>query len=156
MIEVRLNIGELYVSSSPTVFTCFGLGSCVGLFLQDRSERIAGAAHIFLPEPLGEWPNHETLSTVEGAFKELLVQFENRGSSLKSLRAKIVGGASVTSSARETGKRNSEAILSLLRKHHIYVAAVDVGGRTARTASFNSGSGELKVKKIDSKEVFIF
>jgi chemotaxis protein CheD len=156
MIEVNLNIGELYVSKNPTVFTCFGLGSCIGLFLQDRSECIAGGAHIFLPESTSGWPMQEAFATVSGAFEELMVQFENRGSSLKSLRAKIVGGAAVTSSDSEIGKRNSEAILTLLRKHHIYVAAVDVGGKTARTASFYSGTGELHVKKVNSKEVVIF
>jgi chemotaxis protein CheD len=156
MIEVKLNIGELYVSSNPTVFTCIGLGSCIGLFLQDRKEHIAGGAHIFLPDMKTDMSIQETWSTVEGAFKELLVQFQNRGSSLKFLRAKLVGGARVISENGEIGKRNSEAILKLLLKHHVYIAAMDVGGRTARTASFYSGTGELRVKKMNSKEVLIF
>src|SRR6478609_4263347 len=42
MIQYKLNIGDVVISDSPATYTCFGLGSCIGLFIQDRLTGLSG------------------------------------------------------------------------------------------------------------------
>jgi len=159
MIDHRLNIGDLIVSKNKDMtFTCFGLGSCIGLFLQDRITGISGGAHILLPSEI-ESPNiFGQFYSVQSAINELLLQFKKRGSSLMTLRAKVTGGANVLSSDIEfaTGKRNTENVINNLIKNKIFIAASETGGQHARTAKFNCKTGELLVRKPDSEEINIY
>jgi len=147
MILERVNIGEVKSFSDEGILACYGLGSCLGLFLQDRRLNIAGCAHIFLPHPGYDSVPLYRGYDVESAVAELLEQFVRHGSSLQGLRAKLVGGASVVGNdVFETGKRNVESALKQLTLRQIFVAAMDVGGRQSRTAKMDVSSGMLYVR----------
>lgn len=141
-----LNIGEVKTFDFPVTLTCYGLGSCVGLFLQDRSKGISGGAHILLPDDNSEPGGTNAQYDVTRAFNKLIEQFQGKGSILKTLRAKITGGANVLNLSLNIGQRNIDSVVSQLVKHRIYIAASDVGGNVSRTARFISDSGALLVK----------
>ena len=49
--EHLARMGEIVASANAgDVLTCVGLGSCIGLALVDRRARVAGLAHVMLPE----------------------------------------------------------------------------------------------------------
>jgi chemotaxis protein CheD len=155
MITYTLNIGDVFTSSEKATYTCFGLGSCVGLFLQDRLSGLSGGAHIFLPEN-ERGPDTTKFYSVESALNELLSQFRVRGSDLTSLRAKLTGGANVISVSSDTGARNTDSVISYLKARKIFIAGADIGGAHSRTVKFQSDTGELTVKSAATNELKIY
>jgi chemotaxis protein CheD len=155
MINYTLNIGDVFISSQKASYTCYGLGSCVGLFVQDRVTGISGGAHILLPGNEKGIGRMDKFYNVTGAMQEILTQFQIMGSSLTTLRAKIAGGANVIGGELLTGKMNCESVLKQLIDHQIFIAAKDVGGSCYRTATFRSDTGQLLVRT-ESKELNIY
>jgi chemotaxis protein CheD len=136
-----LNINEMDVSAEPVVFTCYGLGSCIGLFITDRTKGLSGGVHIPLPNNASqsEWKDATYL------IDELLSTFQAWGSDLNTLRAKVTGGAQVYGSHSNIGAQNAEVVLKQLTDRKVYIAATDVGGTISRTARYHSQSGELQI-----------
>ncbi|HEY5744492.1 MAG TPA: chemotaxis protein CheD [Chryseolinea sp.] len=145
MIEHTLSIGDVVISARPASYTCFGLGSCIGLFIQDRPKGISGGAHIFLPENEKGPNDYAKFYNVSTALDEIFNQFRMHGSNLTSLRAKVVGGANVVGVNAHAGLRNSESVVSHLVANRIFIAALDVGGHLSRTARFQGDTGQLRV-----------
>jgi chemotaxis protein CheD len=145
-MEYQLNIGDVVTSGSTANYTCFGLGSCIGLFMQDRVTGLTGGAHILLPDdetvPLGTLKFY----SVQRAIDEILRRMKVKGSSLTTLRAKVTGGANVIGATSEIGGRNIESVVANLRERKIFLAAMDVGGTYCRTARFESQTGLLQVR----------
>lgn len=146
MMNYTLNIGDVVTASQPSHYTCYGLGSCVGLFMHDRLTGISGGAHIFLPDALIHKHVPRKFYSAFAALDELLRQFTMQGSNLLCLRAKLTGGANVLGANSSTGTRNAESTIQYLKKRGVYIAAVDVGGALCRTAKFESSSGALAVR----------
>lgn len=153
MKEYRLNIGDVKTFDSPVTLTCYGLGSCVGLFLQDRTKGISGGAHILLPDEEGTTTTSPAWYNVTSALNKLIEEFQKKGSHLKTLRAKIAGGANVLNTSFNIGQRNVESLMNQLIRHKIYIAASDVGGSMSRTAKFFSEDGALLVKTMNEKRI---
>jgi chemotaxis protein CheD len=155
MMEYKLKIGDLQVSKGKAVtYTCLGLGSCIGLFLQDRATGLSGGAHIQLPDSAQK--SDGKYYDVKNAINELLTRFHGSGSSLQNLRAKITGGANVITTSCGTGLRNIEHVIKELVEHRVYIAAMDVGGNQSRTARFNSQTGQLTIRIPETNETKIF
>ena len=146
MKRVILNIGDVQAVEGAATFTCFGLGSCIGLFMQDRTIGVSGGAHIMLPEDTAS--SHACTGkfyNVTGAVDHLLKQFARKGSSLKAIRAKITGGANIIQSMYNVGALNTESIRSHLARRGVYIAASDVGGFESRTVNFHTYTGDLNI-----------
>jgi chemotaxis protein CheD len=156
MINFNLSIGDVAISSQKANYTCFGLGSCIGLFIQDRVQRLSAGAHIFLPESENGPTGHAKFYSVKNAIDEILIQLKRGGSTLQTLRAKVTGGANVVRLNSQTGERNAESVLRYLTENKIYIAAVDVGGTYCRTARFESETGLLTVKTPQINEYKIY
>jgi len=142
-----LHINDLCVTRQPVVYTCFGLGSCIALFVVDRLSGITGGVHIPLPDTIGPG---EFLSAAR-LIETLLGNFEKLGSNLFYLKAKMAGGAQVYESAVNLGRQNIDSVVTHLATRKIFLAASDVGGRLARTAHFNSVTGALTIFTSEQK-----
>ena len=147
MRKRTLNINDVDVTDKPVLYTCYGLGSCIGLFVTDRLKRLAGGAHIPLPSTLesGEFLGATRL------INELLGSLALLGSDLSCLRAKVTGGARVYESSFDIGEQNARMILQKLIDLRVFIAAKDLGGKVSRTARFNSETGELKISTSEQK-----
>ena len=142
-----LNINEMDVAHDDRVYTCYGLGSCIGLFVADRIKGLSGGAHIALPDSLASGDFLGALYIIE----ELLSAFEAQGSDLNNLRAKVTGGASVVENSFNIGEQNSKVVLQQLAHKKIFIAATDVGGKVSRTARFNTVTGMLQISTSELK-----
>lgn len=141
MSEHALNLGDFIVTKDPTNIACYGLGSCVGLFIYDRINKISAAAHVVLSDELEK----ETTYNAKTAFEKLIEEIEKIGGNRNALRAKIVGGANLFNSGFKTGERNVNTLRKLILDHKIFLAGQDVGGNKSRTARFNTLNGDLSV-----------
>jgi len=125
------------------------LGSCIGILLYERRLKVAGLAHIVLPdsagrnEPVGKYVDTAIPETIR--LMKLLVDGEKF-----SLIAKIAGGANmfpniVSSSTSAIGQQNLEAVERWLAKLQIPILARDVGNTFGRRMIVDIESGEVQI-----------
>ena len=135
-----LNMGDVAVTANSGEIVCYGLGSCVGLFLYDRFRKVGAAAHVALPA-------NERFKESETMIEQVVNGMIKKGCNPLTMRAKLVGGANVMNmNCYQVGKRNEEYIKTKLRKWGIMVQAEDTGGRNSRTARLNIESGEIAIR----------
>lgn len=147
MKKRMLNINEVEVNGKPVVYTCYGLGSCIGLFITDRLKGLSGGAHIPMPFSL----DASEFKDAAYMINRLLFAFSVQGSDLNYLRAKVAGGAQMYESSSGIGQQNIRIVLQMLIDKRIFIAATDVGGKVSRTARFNSITGELQISTSEKK-----
>jgi chemotaxis protein CheD len=141
---------------APSVLTALGLGSCIGICAYDRVARIAGMAHVVLPESGGgqaESPG----KFADTAIPALLEEMRRLGAIPARLSIAIAGGAQLFSfgagaSRLEIGARNAQRVLEGLQKHRLEVSAKDVGGNAGRTVQLFVEDGRVRVKTIGRGE----
>ena len=154
MVEEVLKIGDVKVFQRPVVMKCYGLGTCVGVFVKDRLTGITGGAHIFLPD------SHSTINgetpSAGDCIRQMLELMRKKGASIETLRAKIAGGGNPLTHHHEIGSRNTQAVIQELVRHRVFIAAMDVGGAISRTVEFDTASGNLLVHQLEQNARQIF
>ena len=147
---IVVGMGELQVSVDPhAVLTCLGLGSCIGFAAYDPIVKVAGMAHIVLPDSGGK------TGVVAGKFADtalpfLLEEMGKLGASKGRMLVKISGGAQMSLAAGssgifKTGERNLEATRIAVTKIGLRIAAANVGGHSGRTLRLYVESGRVTV-----------
>ena len=155
--ERKVGMGELNVVSGAFRLKTL-LGSCVGLVLYDRSNRVGGLAHIVLPTSNGEklslekWPLGKYADI---AIPEMLRQFEQLNGRVKQLTARIAGGAKMfaTSGPMSIGDQNIAAVEQLLKSAGIPVLGRHLGGTQGRRLAFDVDSGSVIVEVVGSPAI---
>ncbi len=150
---VVVGMADLNVTKNPGVLTTIGLGSCVGICLYDPTHKIAGMAHIMLPDSTKIINNTNVAKFADTATKKLIDDMLRIGASRVMLRAKIAGGAQMfaltsTNENMRIGERNTEAVLKLLSEYKIPIISNDTGSTYGRTIELYSDDGRLVVKTI--------
>jgi chemotaxis protein CheD len=146
--QVYLTGGTLWCGTAPTVVSTV-LGSCISVCLVDRHNRAAGMNHYVLPlNPAGA----DSLRYGEVALDRLLERMVQLGCAPHELRAKLFGGASVLpfGDSDTVGARNERTALDWLRVHSIPVLARRTGGKHGLLVRFNTGSGDVLVRRVIS------
>jgi len=144
MTAVRM--GEMFASSrADDELVAIGLGSCIGLAMVDRSARVAGLAHVVLPEsgsavgPPGKY--------ADLAIPALLDLVRRAGARKERLEIAMVGGAKMFAlgTGLDIGARNDAAVREALRAAGLSVRVAETGGNSGRTVRVYSGEGLVKV-----------
>lgn len=147
--ETQVQIGQMMAGPPPLVLTCLGLGSCVGVLLYDRVNRVGGMAHPMLPSiDQGQSPDRPG-RFVDAATAMLVEQIGQNGGRPRFLEATLVGGASLfdfSNPALEVGRRNIDAAREILAEMGIRIRAEDLGGRKGRTVHFEVATGHIMVR----------
>jgi chemotaxis protein CheD len=150
MIQRMLNIGEVHVTSENTGYVCYGLGSCIALFLTDNRHTVSGGAHIALPK------SSELFGSkgAEAMINELIYVFKSYGYQPAYLTAKIAGGSKVTvGKTFHVGDQNIQAVKEVLQKNGITIISSDVGGHEHRTVQYLSKTGDLIVSTLNKEKI---
>jgi chemotaxis protein CheD len=157
-------MGEWVVGSDDgTVLTCIGLGSCIGLALIDRRARLAGLAHVMLPEipggagvarPTPAQPGKFADCAVPGLVDELL----GLGAARHRLEAVLVGGAQMFAFGsgvvgRDIGARNEAAVRVELDRVRVPVRAAATGGGKGRSMRVDVRAGEVVYKEAAGRPI---
>ncbi|MBX0356422.1 chemotaxis protein CheD [Halobacillus sp. Nhm2S1] len=158
---VRIGIGDLGIVHSPDVIRTSGLGSCVGIVLYDDLKRLAGMAHVMLPEAsLARNQGMKRAKYADTAIEDLIAALISAGASRYRLKAKLAGGAQMfqftsSSDTMRIGPRNVDAVKENLQTLNIPILAEDVGGRSGRTIEFNPETMDLHIRKVNQGESVI-
>ncbi|MBQ3395970.1 MAG: chemotaxis protein CheD [Synergistaceae bacterium] len=151
---IVLGMADLMVIRAPIKLVTLGLGSCIGLVVYDSTAKVAGMAHIMLPNSRGLMGSEKVGKFADTAVPALIDAMEKQGAVKSRIKAKLAGGAQMfalpgmsadfltvgAKNVTETKKR-----LSLLR---IALIASDTGGNKGRTIEFSTSNWMLKVKTL--------
>ncbi|MDH5647270.1 MAG: chemotaxis protein CheD, partial [Candidatus Heimdallarchaeota archaeon] len=126
-----VRIGDIVVTQNPNKLEALGVGSCIILVIYDEITKIAGMAHILLPETIKS-DNGPPGKYADSAVIELIRQVVIKGGNRNRLKSKMVGGArmfelsSQTEGILDVGKRNAIAVKLWLEKNGIPLVAEDI------------------------------
>lgn len=158
---VRVGIADMDTVCEPDKIRTLGLGSCVGIVIYDETKKIAGMAHILLPDSGVTKQNPINQAKYADTAIPLLVEkLVDMGARRYAMKAKIAGGAEMfkvdnSSELLRIGPRNVEASLEELEKLRIPVIAKDIGGSIGRTIEFDPATSLLKIRKVNREELVI-
>lgn len=158
---VVVGMAQIRVSTEPALYTCLGLGSCIGLCALDTASGVSGVIHVMLPEAFKNRPVDKVGKFVDTGLPELLKLMEEAGADRSNIAAAYVGGASVfqygtgTPGAQDIGTRNACAVKQIAQDLGLHVVSADVGGSNGRTLTMHSATGEVSVKTIKAGEAVL-
>lgn len=151
--EIKVGIGDLNITLPPNKLITIGLGSCVGIALYDGIKKIAGLAHIMLPESSKFTNNTNPMKYADIAIPMLFERMLELGAIKSNIVAKIAGGASMfqtsdKSPLMDIGNRNAKAVKEVLDKLNIKVVAEDLGGNYGRTMIIDAETGKVFIRTV--------
>ena len=151
---IKVGIADLNFVKAPDVIRTSGLGSCVGVIIFDPTLKIAGMAHVMLPDSnSSKKEDFNQYKYADTAIPILIETLINDGARKFALKAKIAGGAqmfafSVKNDMLRIGERNVEAVKDLLEEYRIPLIAEDVHGNSGRTIEFSPDTSMLHIRTI--------
>jgi len=153
MSKIIVGMADLNVTRAPGILTTLGLGSCVGIALYDPSTKVAGLAHIMLPDSTKLQNNQNVAKFADTAMAKMLQDMAKMGANKMRLKAKIAGGAQMfafnsKNEDMRIGDRNVEATLKLLKRYAIPLIAYEVGANYGRTVELYADDGRFLIKTI--------
>lgn len=150
---VAVGLGEMMVTGDPAMsLACFGLGSCICLCAYDPKSRVAGMAHIVLPQSSGGVEDEYATKYADIAVPRLIEDMVRNGASKARLIVKLVGGAQMIQSVEfsdilEMGNRNLEMTKKALAGNGVGITASETGGNSGRSVWMFVDSGKVMVRK---------
>ena len=150
---IKVGMADLNVCKAPDALTTLGLGSCVGICLYDSVTKIAGMAHVMLPDSSQIRNNDNIAKFADTGIKETLDRVIKLGASKARLTAKIAGGAQMfafgsNNDMLRVGDRNVAATKEMLKKLGIPLVAEDTGLNFGRTIVFYPETGSLVITAV--------
>lgn len=147
-----IGMAELGVVKAPERITTLGLGSCIGVVLYDRVNKIGGMVHIVMPDS-GKKPGVCRAKFADTGVDELLTQMLRAGASRNSIVAKMAGGAHMFGGLGKTdslrvGERNAYNSKLAIMKLRIPLMVEDTGGTYGRTIELDTADGSLLIKTV--------
>jgi len=139
--------GNLFVHRSPHLVTTV-LGSCISVCLWDSRSQIGGMNHYLLPLWNGEGLPTPKYGNI--AIEKLIDKLLKLGCEKSNLKAKVFGGAAMWEQKGgliTVGERNIELAWDLLAQNDVPIISSDVGGKLGRKLVFNSGTGEVMMRR---------
>ena len=150
-MEFVIGIGEYAISDNEDdILKTFALGSCIAVTIYSPRKKVLGLVHIALPcsnintKEKYSRPGHYA----DTAVPLLLDKFERQYKCNKGeLVVNIFGGADSTqqNDVFKIGKRNVEAVKSILAKHCIVSKKEETGGKFSRNVEADVATGTVKL-----------
>ena len=152
--NASIRMGEMAVAADGERLRTL-LGSCIGLALYDRRQRIGGLAHIVLPYARGETDRPGKF--VNTAVPTLIEQMKRLAGARLNLTAKIAGGASMFggNGPLQMGVANVDAVTALLEANHLSIENEHTGGEKGRRVTFDCRTGELLVDVVGHDTIIL-
>ncbi|MBM7540595.1 chemotaxis protein CheD [Amphibacillus cookii] len=151
---IKVGIADLKFAKSPDVLRTSGLGSCVGVVVFDASAKIAGMAHVMLPDSKSSKKSElNQFKYADTSLPILIDTLIKDGARKFALKAKIAGGAQMFSFSSSNdmlrvGQRNVEAVKTVLNQYRIPILAEDVYGNSGRTIEFSLETTLLNIRTV--------
>jgi chemotaxis protein CheD len=148
---VFLQPGELFATQSPVSVKTI-LGSCLAVTMRAPRLGLAAMAHCLLPnagELSSVLSDAEALRYVDSTIELMLRRFAAEGAERGELEIKLFGGSGkLELTTYSVGQRNVATARKVLARYGIKVAASATGGRCGMAIQFDTGSGNVLVKRL--------
>ena len=153
--EVYLQPGESRLVREPTILRTL-LGSCVWIAFRVPRLSLGALCHPMLPRcptrPAVALSRSAGRRYVDFAIRDLARQFDGLGARRDEVEVKIFGGGDVllmeSDESRPTvGRLNSKAAMKVLAEEGFAVTASSLGGKRGINIYFNTGTGEVLLKR---------
>lgn len=154
----HVGMSEITLSESPkTTFVIPGLGSCIALVIYEPKSRVAGMAHVLLPDSSQAAAVEAPGKFADTAVPRLIEALVARGAKPSALVAKMAGGAQMFKGgpSLSVGERNIEAVTRALETFHVPLLASDVGGTLGRSIRFEVESERFVIRRRLGPEVVL-
>jgi len=153
-----VRVGEVRVAKAGATLAALGLGSCIAIVLYDPEARIAGLAHVLLPDPSSARNPGPPGRFATTAVPHLIRAMEEQGAVRTRMYGRLVGGANMfphlaASGAGTLGMRNATAARAALKLAGIALRGEDVGGEHGRSVYVNAADGRILVKSVHQPDV---
>lgn len=150
---IKVGMADLNICHAPDAITTLGLGSCVGVALYDKANKLAGLVHVMLPDSTQVRQNQNRAKFADTGIDYLIEMMVKNGASKSRLTAKIAGGAQMfafngNSDMLRVGERNAEAVRKKLNQLGIPILAADTGLNFGRTVEFYPETGDFVIKAV--------
>ncbi len=159
---VVIGMAELGVVKVPDKITTLGLGSCIGLTMYDKINKVAGMVHVVLPDSTQVSGSANKAKFADTGVIALLDEMIKKGAKKPNIVAKLAGGAHMfghlgngKSDILKVGDRNAGNCIAALLRLKIPIAGRDIGGQYGRTIELSPEDGSLKVKTVGRGERFL-
>ena len=152
--SIVLGMADLLVMKAPVKLITLGLGSCIGLVVFDPLAKVAGMAHIMLPDSRGLNASEKVGKFADTAVPAIIDEMIKHGATRSRIKAKIAGGAQmfalpgVNAEFLTVGAKNVRETTIRLARLGIALVASDTGGNKGRTIEFSTSNWMLKVKTL--------
>lgn len=151
MDKLVVGIAEGKVACADQLLVSYALGSCVGVCLYDPRRKIAGMAHIILPEAKYAATKDNPYKFAQEGIQALLEEMKSYGAGYSSITAKIAGGARMfgeNGGRWPVGEWNVKSVERVLEERGIPLLAQDTGGTYGRTILFYAEDGRLEINTV--------
>ncbi|MCY4333604.1 MAG: chemotaxis protein CheD [Litoreibacter sp.] len=143
--------GEFEICHSKDVVLSTILGSCVAVCMYDPIQNVGGLNHYLLPHDGTSGPQERKYGAM--AMELLINGLLRRGAERANLKAKVFGGADVTSKFSGIGARNVDFAFSFLEREGFEVVTHLTRGTNALRVHFHGFSGTARAMKIPATQV---
>lgn len=156
MTDQHVRIANIAVARGSGRLVTIGLGSCVAIALHDPRFRVAGLAHVLLPDPSVARDTSNSARFASTAVPLLLEEMRELGAR-GAITAKIAGGAALFgamlgSAGGQMGTRNVAAARAALAAAGIPLVAEETGGSSGRSVTLDVNTGALSVRSVRGGE----
>jgi chemotaxis protein CheD len=157
LTEIYLLPGELHLAREPAIIRTI-LGSCVGVTFWSAKHGVGALCHSLLPKcPANSFDGMNRKGGhryVDFAIRDLARRFDQLGARRSEVQVKLFGGADVlavrsTAASKPTvGRLNCESAIEIVRSEGFQVAASSLGGTSGLNLRFNTGTGEVWLRRL--------
>lgn len=142
---------QVVVCNTSDILVGVAIGSCLAVTVWDPDARVAGMAHVMLPDSRLDAARAASAPSmfVDTAIPRLFREAYRAGAVKERIVLKVAGGAAVLQGRDlfEIGKRNVLALRKILWRNGVLIAAHDVGGTTSRTVELDAATGAVFVRR---------
>lgn len=148
--KIIVGISDMKIVKNPDSLISYALGSCVGICLYDPVMKIAGMAHILLPDSK-TFPNDGNIfKFADTSLEYMIKKMIESGSTKSRIIAKIAGGAQLfahesKNESMRIGDRNVKSVKQKLNELKVRLVAEDTGLNYGRTVELFSEDGVVKI-----------
>lgn len=132
------------------------LGSCVGVTVFDRTQRIGGLLHLMLPESKIDPAEaaRNPFRFADTGIPALIEQVTKLGATARRLEVRLFGGAQMLNDEGlfNIGQRNVLTAHKILWKLGCFVKAEETGGVVSRTVRLEIGTGDVWIRRMGQAE----
>jgi len=152
--------GEYYISTEGELIGAL-LGSCVAVCLYDEKNKIGAMNHFMLPGRTTRDKNAFDEYTRYGlaSINLIIDEILKRGAKKGDLSARVFGGGHIIKTFRESGGSlipadNVRIAKLIMEMEDIPIVSQDVGGNMARKIIFDTDTGKVYLRRIESGAIY--